>query len=77
MIKTQIQLEESQHEALKALGVQAHASMSELVRRAVNAFLASSRAAPMPGLDEIAGKYRPRSMEDLKAHDAQWAASIR
>ena len=75
MIKTQIQLEEWQYKALKKESVHGQRSMSEIIRKALTEALAKSSGS-LP-LQEVAGKYEPQTMENLKAHDAAWVESIR
>lgn len=77
MIKTQIQLEEWQYEALKRLGRRESRSVADLVRESVAQLLRRADGRAMPPLAEIAGKYRPRDAGDLKRHDRAWAESIR
>jgi hypothetical protein len=75
MIKTQIQMEKWQYEAIKKEGLRTSRSMSDLIREAVSHSL--RRAGSLPPLAEAAGKFSPMSTEDLKSHDARWADSIR
>lgn len=75
MVKTQIQLEEWQYAELKKESSRGERSMSDFIREAVT--LALRRKTAMRPLKEIAGKYEPLPMEDLKTHDAAWARSIR
>ncbi len=75
MIKTQIQIEEWQYEALKKQSTLTSRSMSDFVRQVLTDAL--KKRVPSRPLAEIAGKYRPVSSDDLKAHDADWAESIR
>lgn len=75
MIKTQIQVEEWQFEALKRRAASEHRSMSDFVREAL------TEALRKPGsvcpLAELAGKYASSGAADLKDHDAGWAETIR
>jgi len=75
MIKTQIQIENWQYEALKRQSVENSRSMSDFIREAVTDALRKGKAN-IP-LSEIAGKYSPIQEEALKPHDAYWAESIR
>ncbi len=79
MIKTQIQLEEDQYQALKRASARDSRSMSEIIREALSVSL--MRARPRESIETVAGKYQPLSAEGtasgLKPHDAAWAESIR
>jgi len=75
MIKTQIQLEAWQYAEVRARASQNSCSMSEVIREAVTEAL--KRGRPQRSLKEVAGKYAPLGLEDLKSHDAAWAESIR
>jgi len=77
MIKTQIQLEEWQYDSLKRACRSSGRSMSDFIRESVSLLL--NKAAQPSGLplEEIAGKYSPLPDTDLKAHDRDWADSIR
>ena len=77
MIKTQIQLEDWQYSSLKRTGTEAGRSLSDVIRESVSLFLKTKKKTEMTPLQELAGKYSSRSMEDLKAHDRAWAESIR
>jgi len=77
MIKTQIQLEEWQYDALKRFGVVAERSFSDLVRESVSLFLKGKKNGALAPLETLAGKYTCLPTEDLKMHDRVWAESIR
>jgi predicted CopG family antitoxin len=77
MIKTQIQLEDWQYSSLKKAGAEAGRSLSDVIRESVSLFLKSNKKKETTPLQELAGKYSSRSIEDLKAHDRAWAESIR
>ena len=77
MIKTQVQLEEWQYRAAKQESARTSRSLSDLVREGLAAVLRKSALRPRQSLEELAGKYTPRSTKDLKAHDRDWADSIR
>jgi hypothetical protein len=72
MIRTQIQLPESEYEELKRVAAEEHRSMADCVREAIHLFLLRFRA-PAEELDEIAGRFRPLPLDDLKPHD-RWIA---
>lgn len=77
MIKTQIQLEDWQYVALKQSSANSSRSMSDIIREGVVLFLNKSGDKGAIPLEKLAGKYKPLSASDLKAHDQAWAESIR
>lgn len=77
MIKTQVQLEEWQYQALKRLSRRESRSIADLVRESVAQLVRRADRRAMRPLDQIAGKYRPRDTDDLKQHDRAWADSVR
>jgi hypothetical protein len=77
MIKTQIQLDEWQYDAVKRLGSQSSRSMAEVIREGVSLLLKRNSAQPHHDLKQLAGKYRAVDPTDLKDHDRHWAESIR
>ena len=77
MIKTQIQLEGWQYDALKKAGAVTERSFSDLVRESVSLFLKGKKNGVLAPLESIAGKYTSLPTEDLKMHDRVWAESIR
>lgn len=77
MIKTQIQLEDWQYAALKRVGSERSRSLSDLVREGVILLLEREGAPGAIRLEDVAGKYRAVGVNDLKAHDRDWAEAIR
>lgn len=77
MVKTQVQLEQWQHDALRDQSARAARSMSDFVREAVSVALERQQRQPRGSLAALAGKYAPLPNGDLKAHDAAWAGAIR
>ena len=77
MIKTQIQLEGWQYDALKKVGAVTERSFSDLVRESVSLFLKGKKNGVLAPLESIAGKYTSLPTEELKMHDRVWAESIR
>lgn len=75
MIKTQIQLENWQHTAIKKRAQSVSCSMSEFIRVAVTRALESQ--SPKKSLKELSGKYHQKPLKSLKDHDAGWADAIR
>jgi len=75
MIKTQIQVEDWQYEAVKQLSARTSRSMAEIMREALSRLLENS--AELPPLSAVAGKFKPLPQDDLKDHDAGWVGSIR
>jgi predicted CopG family antitoxin len=75
MIKTQIQIEEWQYQALKKESVFHDRSMSDIIREALT--VALKRKVPAHPLAKIAGKFSPLASDDLERHDALWVETIR
>lgn len=75
MIRTQIQLPEEEYEELRKLAAQERRSMADCIREGIRMFLRSKRQRAS-SLADIAGAYRPRSVDDLKEHDRQLADAI-
>ena len=74
MQRTQIQLGESEYEALRELAHRENRSMADCVREAIAAYL--HRAQPIDELLSIAGTFAPDPTDAVKAHDRWWAESI-
>ena len=72
MIRTQIQLQEPIYDRIRALAARQHRSMAACMRDAIVAFVAQDEASA-DGLTDIAGKFRPLPMDQVKEHDRQWA----
>jgi Arc/MetJ-type ribon-helix-helix transcriptional regulator len=77
MIKTQIQLEPWQYEALKRTSSSSSRSMSDLIREGVSLLLKKSAPQVPHSLEQVAGKYTSLPHSELKDHDRFWADSIR
>ena len=77
MIKTQVQLEDWQYRAAKEESARTSRSLSDLVREGLTSVLRRSSARQFQPLEQLAGKYQPRALEDLKPHDRAWVESIR
>ena len=75
MIKTQIQIEEWQYEAIKRESAREDRRMSDFIREAVT--VALQKRGAKPSLSAIAGKYEPIDAEELKPHDRFWVEGIR
>jgi plasmid stability protein len=72
VIGTQLQLQERVYAELREAAVRQHRSIAACIREAVTAFL--HETAPVKDdLADIAGRYRPLPMVELKAHDRVWA----
>ena len=76
MVRAQIQLEEAQHRQLLARGSRDGLGLAEQVREAVQLYLAQRGAKPAPLADAL-GKFRPQSPRGLKAHDRDYADTLR
>ncbi len=77
MVKTQVQLEESQYHAAKGESARTARSLSDLVREGLALVLQRSSQRQRVPLKELAGKYEPVAGEGLKPHDQAWADAIR
>ena len=75
MIRTQIQLPEEQYEALKRQAADSEKSIAQQIREAISVYLERNRA-PKRRVEEIAGKYQPQDLRDLKDHDRGIAEAI-
>lgn len=73
MIRTQIQLPESQVALLKQLAVQQHVSMAELIRKAIDLFTRSPEAGGLQETRrraiEAAGKFHSGCKDIAERHD--------
>lgn len=76
MVRAQIQLEEKQYRALRRLSARSGKGLAEQVREAVGRYLAQSDATVEP-LDSVLGRFRPKPAADLKAHDRDYADTLR
>lgn len=75
MIRTQIQLLDEQYERLRQLAAATHKSIAQQIREAVDLYFRSVNV-PKDDLADIAGKFRPIPMKDLKDHDRWFAEAI-
>jgi Arc/MetJ-type ribon-helix-helix transcriptional regulator len=68
MMRTQIQLPEPEYDRLRELAARLRRSMADCIREGIRLFLdrAGSKA---DDLSDIAGRFRPLSVKDLKPHD--------
>jgi len=80
MVRTQIQLTESQARELKRLAAARGVSMAELIRQGVDAVL---RSKPFPNAEDqrnkalaLAGKFRSGKSDISKRHDDYLAADF-
>lgn len=72
MVRTQIQLPQADYDQLKKVAARERRSLADCIREGVRLFLKRSRGNS-EDLSDIAGKFRPLSMEGLKPHD-RWLA---
>lgn len=75
MIRTQIQLLDDQYERLRQRAAATHKSLAQQIRDALDLYLRTV-SAPKDDLADIAGKFRPLPMKDLKDHDRWFAEAI-
>ncbi len=76
MVRTQIQLEESQYRQLRLLGSRTGKGLAEQVREAVGHYLAQQQARS-ESLEAVLGRFRPAATSGLKPHDRDYAATLR
>ena len=72
MMRTQIQLPEPDYERLRTEASRQRRSMADCIREGIQMFLERSDSKS-DDIVEIAGKFRPLPLEDLKPHD-RWFA---
>ena len=72
MIRTQIQLPREEYEKLRKVAARLRKSMAACIRDGIQLFLRHSQASEAD-LTDLAGKFRPLRMKDLKPHD-RWRA---
>jgi hypothetical protein len=81
MVRTQIQLPESQATALKQLALQQHVSMAELIRRAVDLFTSSPQVVNLQERQQralnAAGRFRSGHGDIAKRHDDYLAEAFK
>ena len=80
MVRTQIQLTETQVKALKKIALTSHLSVAELIRRAVDTMIKSNTTVdPDERLRralEIVGKFRSGKRDISRKHDAYLADAL-
>ena len=81
MIRRQVQLREDQWQALRRLAARQGVSVSELLRRSVDAWLRSQQALAVVDRRQRAlttiGRFRSAYRDVAERHDAHFAASLR
>jgi hypothetical protein len=77
MVKTQVQIEDWQHVAVKKVSAMTSRSMSDLVREGLTLALQRAGRGAVKPISEVAGRHAPLPMDDLNRHDRAWAESIR
>jgi hypothetical protein len=75
MIRTQIQLDEHSYAMLRETALHRHRSMAACIRTAIEQFLRDADSGT-DDLSDIAGRFRPLPMDDVKGHDRQWAEAV-
>lgn len=76
MLRTQIQLPESDHARLQEVAKRMNRSISDCIREGIDLFLSRSGGAG-DDFSDIAGRFKPLPGSDDSSHDAQWAKAIR
>jgi Arc/MetJ-type ribon-helix-helix transcriptional regulator len=69
MIRIQIQLPETEFEELRRVATRERRSMADCIREGIRWFLQRAKVQREDVLSEIAGKFKPRALDDLKEHD--------
>ena len=82
MLRTQVQLTEEQDRRLEEIGRERSLSKAELIRRAINRFLAQEAGGPTPEERRqralaVVGKYRSGYTDTAEHHDAVLAEAYR
>ncbi len=76
MIRTQIQIPEEEYELLRRAAAKERRSIADCIRESVRWFLRRGGNADAD-LAAVAGKFRPRAVDDLKPHDRWHVEAIR
>jgi hypothetical protein len=71
MIRTQIQLPESDYERLREAARRQGRSMADCIREGIDLYLAGA-GQRKTDLASLAGRFHPRNPSDLKPHDQAW-----
>ena len=69
MIRTQIQLPEEQYRFLRERAAITHQSIAGLIREAITLYTAHEKPRSTRGIRDIAGRFKPLPVKDLKPHD--------
>ncbi|MBI2346345.1 MAG: CopG family transcriptional regulator [Deltaproteobacteria bacterium] len=76
MIRTQIQLAETQYEALRNMAHRWHVSLAELIRRGIDKLLAEDATGPQAQREKmiaLAGRYQTAERDVSEHHDRYFA----
>jgi hypothetical protein len=76
MVRTQIQLEETQYRQLRSLGTRSGKGLAEQVREAVGLYLTQQGSKVEP-LASVLGRFRPVDGKALKPHDRDYVDTLR
>lgn len=76
MIRTQIQLPEHQHQLLRRRSAEKGKSIALQIREAIDLYLRVNERTGIKTIKDIAGKYKPQPIEDLKEHDRGFVEAI-
>ena len=76
MLRTQIQLPESDHARLREAARRLNRSISDCIREGIDLFL-SKTSGTGDDFSDIAGRFKPLADNDDSSHDGQWAKAIR
>jgi hypothetical protein len=76
MVRTQIQLEETQYRQLRSLGRRSGKGLAEQVREAVGLYLATQGSKTEP-LEAVLGRFLPSAGSAPKPHDRDYVDTLR
>jgi len=74
MIRMQIRLDDSVFSMLRESARRQHRSMAACIRAAIEQFLHDNERERVD-LSDVAGRFSPLPMDDIKGHDRDWAAA--
>ena len=76
MLRTQVQIPEQQLKKLRQLSKRMGKSVAQQVREALDLYLGRLERQALGSLADIAGRFRPIPIEDLKGHDRAFIEGI-
>ncbi len=76
MIRTQVQLPQEQHARLRHRAALLHKSVAQQIREALTLYFEYTTPSKTRSIRDVAGKFGPLPMDDLKDHDRGFAEAI-